>query len=77
MRPAASLYLDALAALDPAHDAFLPPELVGRGRSLASYLMYVDYAESGCGPYRELLFKRLREGGLELDLDDERVVHDL
>src|SRR5512139_2629969 len=41
---------------DRAHDAFLPPELVGRGRSLASYLMFVDYAESGCGPYRELLF---------------------
>jgi hypothetical protein len=40
----------------PAHDAFLPRELAGRGRSLASYLMYVDYAESGCGPYRELLF---------------------
>ena len=39
-----------------AHDAFLPRDLVGRGRSLASYLMFVDYAESGCGPYRELLF---------------------
>ena len=45
-----------LPARDPAHDAFLPPELAGRGRGLASYLMYVDYAESGCGPYRELLF---------------------
>jgi len=39
-----------------ARDAFLPTELHGRGRSRASYLMYVDYAESGCGPYRELLF---------------------
>jgi hypothetical protein len=37
-------------------DAFLSDELAGQGRSLASYLMYVDYAESGCGPYRELLF---------------------
>jgi hypothetical protein len=45
-----------LPAPHPANDAFLPPELAGRGRSLASYLMYVDYAESGCGPYRELLF---------------------
>lgn len=45
-----------LPARDPAHDAFLPPDLLGRGRSLASYLMFVDYAESGCGPYRELLF---------------------
>jgi hypothetical protein len=40
----------------PARDAFLPADLAGRGRSLASYLMYVDYAQSGCGPYRELLF---------------------
>jgi hypothetical protein len=45
-----------LPAQHPAQDAFLPGELAGRGRSLASYLMYVDYAESGCGPYRELLF---------------------
>ena len=45
-----------LPAQHAAHDAFLPDELAGRGRSLASYLMYVDYAESGCGPYRELLF---------------------
>jgi hypothetical protein len=40
----------------PARDAFLPPGLAGQGRGLASYLMYVDYLESGCGPYRELLF---------------------
>ena len=40
----------------PARDAFLPPGRAGQGRGLASYLMYVDYAESGCGPYRELLF---------------------
>ncbi len=40
----------------PARDAFVPPDLAGRGRALASYLMYVDYAQSGCGPYRELLF---------------------
>jgi hypothetical protein len=40
----------------PARDRFLPAELAGRGRGLASYLMFVDYAISGCGPYRELLF---------------------
>jgi hypothetical protein len=40
----------------PAREAFLPAELAGRGRSPVSFLMYVDYAESGCGPYRELLF---------------------
>ncbi len=31
----------------PARDAFLPPGLAGQGRGLASYLMYVDYVESG------------------------------
>src|SRR5512139_2122735 len=45
-----------LPAVDPAQEAFVPDELAGQGRTLASYLMYVDYAESGCGPYRELLF---------------------
>ena len=40
----------------PAREAFLPPALEGRGRGLVSWLMYVDYVASGCGPYRELLF---------------------
>jgi len=40
----------------PASRAFLPADLAGQGKGLASYLMYVDYLESGCGPYRELLF---------------------
>jgi hypothetical protein len=40
----------------PARDAFLPAGMAGQGRSLVSLLMYVDYLESGCGPYRELLF---------------------
>lgn len=40
----------------PATDAFVPSALAGKGRSLASALMFVDYEESGCGPYRELLF---------------------
>jgi hypothetical protein len=40
----------------PARDAFLPPGLAGQGRGLAAYLMYVDYVQSDCGPYRELLF---------------------
>lgn len=40
----------------PARDAFLPPGLAGRGGGFAAYLMYVDYVQSPCGPYRELLF---------------------
>jgi hypothetical protein len=45
-----------LPAASPARDAFLPRELTGRGRALASLLMFVDYLSSPCGPYRELLF---------------------
>ena len=45
-----------LARDDPARNAFVPGEIAGRGRGLVSYLMYVDYRESACGPYRELLF---------------------
>lgn len=40
----------------PARDAFVPAELAGRGRALASLLMFVDYESAPCGPYRELLF---------------------
>jgi hypothetical protein len=45
-----------LPASSPARDAFLPPELAGQGRALASLLMFVDYGSTPCGPYRELLF---------------------
>jgi hypothetical protein len=45
-----------LASGSPVRDAFLPRELKGRGRGFVSFLMYVDYQRSGCGPYRELLF---------------------
>jgi hypothetical protein len=37
-------------------DAFLPESLRGRCTGLLSWLMFVDYSESACGPYRELLF---------------------
>jgi hypothetical protein len=45
-----------LAHGSPARDAFLPSAMAGRGRSRLSWLMLVDYVESPCGPYRELLF---------------------
>ncbi len=45
-----------LAADSPIRDAFLPPDLAGRSRGFASFLMFVDYEQSACGPYRELLF---------------------
>lgn len=40
----------------PARDAFLPAELAGRVRGRLAFLVYADYADSACGPYRELLF---------------------
>ena len=45
-----------MAPGSPLRDAFLPGALAGRGQGAIAYLMYVDYAESACGPYRELLF---------------------
>ena len=41
---------------DPARDAFLPAEFAGRVRGRLAFLVYADYADSPCGPYRELLF---------------------
>lgn len=41
---------------DPAREAFLPAEFAGRVRGRLAFLVYADYADSACGPYRELLF---------------------
>jgi hypothetical protein len=35
--------------------AFVPPSLAGKRRGRTAYVMYMDYASSDCGPYRELL----------------------
>lgn len=40
----------------PARSAFLPADFAGKARGGYSLLMFVDYAESDCGPYHELLF---------------------
>jgi hypothetical protein len=45
-----------LPAQSPVRDAWLPAEMAGQGRGFISWLMYVDYVHSPCGPYRELLF---------------------
>lgn len=45
-----------LPAGDPARTAFLRPQDAARLRSPFALLMYVDYAHSACGPYRELLY---------------------
>lgn len=46
------------------HGSFLPPGCPRLGRSRLAYAMFVDYASSDVGPYRELLYipGRLRIG---------------
>lgn len=44
-----------LPAGHPAQSAFLPPEFAGQCRGSHALLMFVDYAQSDCGPYHELL----------------------
>lgn len=49
-----------------AEAAGLPPQLAAAARSGPALLMYVDYASSGVGPYRELLYipgRFLERGG--------------
>lgn len=45
-----------LPAGSPARNAFLPDALSAGSASGISLLMFVDYAQSDCGPYHELLF---------------------
>lgn len=45
-----------LPEASPARRAFLPPSLAGAPGGGISLLMFVDYAQSDCGPYHELLF---------------------
>jgi hypothetical protein len=45
-----------LPAASPARTAFLSAADAGQLRGPFALLMYVDYAGSNCGPYRELLF---------------------
>lgn len=45
-----------LPEASPARRAFLPASLAGTPAGGISLLMFVDYAQSDCGPYHELLF---------------------
>lgn len=38
------------------HESFIPAGLAHASRSSTAYLMFVDYAQSNIGPYRELLY---------------------
>lgn len=44
-----------LPAGSPARTAFVPPALVPSAGGRLALLMFVDYAQSDCGPYHELL----------------------
>ena len=39
---------------------FVPPSLTGKRRGRTAYVMFMDYANSDCGPYRELLITPAR-----------------
>lgn len=45
-----------LPADSPALAAFMPADVAARRRGALSLLMFVDYTQSPCGPYRELMF---------------------
>lgn len=45
-----------LPAASPARHALLPSGLEAGRRPGLSFLMFVDYTQSDCGPYRELVF---------------------
>jgi uncharacterized protein (TIGR00255 family) len=66
--------LAAFVAMRAKEGAALQTDLLGRMATLRGQIDVVAArAPQVTGQYRELLFKRLREAGLELDLADERV----
>jgi uncharacterized protein (TIGR00255 family) len=66
--------LAGFVAMRATEGAALQADLLGRMATLRSHVEAVAARVSQVpGQYRELLLKRLREAGLELDLGDERV----
>ncbi len=70
--------LRGFAAMRAAEGATLQADLRARVASLGRQLEAIAVrAPKEPGAYRDLLFKRLREAGLELDLSDERVLKEI
>jgi uncharacterized protein (TIGR00255 family) len=67
-----------LAAMRAKEGAFLAKDLLARIDTLEGFLAQIAQTSSGVVPrYREALFDRLRQAGLALDLDDERVLKEI
>ncbi len=70
--------LRGFAAMRAREGAALQADLLNRTATLARLTGEIAARAPGTVPaYRELLFKRLREAGLELDLNDERVLKEV
>ncbi len=70
--------LRALAAMRAKEGATLAADLGTRVEQLRSWTGEIEeYASGGVTRYRELLFQRLKQAGLDLDLDDERVLKEI
>ncbi len=68
----------ALVAMRESEGAKLKEDLQGRIGLLGASIKEVErYSGDSVSNYRELLFQRLRQADLELDLDDERVLKEI
>jgi uncharacterized protein (TIGR00255 family) len=68
----------ALVSMRQSEGEKLKEDLENRWRLLAAAVQEVEaYAGDSVANYRELLFQRLRQADLELDLEDERVLKEI
>ena len=68
----------ALVAMRESEGAKLKDDLQGRLELLGASVKEVEsYSGDSVANYRELLFQRLRQADLDLDLDDERVLKEI
>ena len=70
--------IKALVAMRKSEGAVLKDDLKSRLELLGASVVEVErYSGDSVSHYRELLFQRLRQADLELDLDDERVLKEI
>ena len=78
IEPAMTDALTALVAMRSAEGAHLKDDFLGRLNTLGDFAAQLAADAPGRGErQRELLFKRLRDASLDLNLDDERVLREL
>lgn len=75
---AAGSALTGLASMRAAEGASLGEDLLQRGGTLGRLNQEIAACSSGAvARYRELLMQRLRQAGLEIDVEDERVLREI